>query len=699
MPKPVMRTLLLMSTALLASLTSVSALGAYAWAEESAGRAADGASTVLLGDGVAVGSRSDRLDSGEAQAFRLRTRTSGVTDLARLYLDSGGTASAVVVGVYNNAGGRPGSLLSEGSGSSLRGRAWNTVAITPTRLIAGRAYWLAVLGVGGTLRYLGSADKPCLRATSTRADLRGLPGHWRTGGVRARANCPISAYVLAAGPTPSLPPAASAASPAASAPSPPANLPPATPILPAKPTSPANPEQPIERKPTEESSQPHEEPSPPPPVNKSLPAISGSTIEGETLKTNTGKWSNDPTSYAYQWESCDALGEACLDVQGATAPSYELTASDVMGTMRVVVNASNSGGSTPARSKATAAIEPEPEPEPEEGRPKHCFENPEYEGTTRIESCGYPGPHNVGVETSGKKCSELASSGHIEPSAGATIENKDITGGVIVKGSNVKLIHDCVASKGRTGAVTVECGAENFRIENSDIRGENDTTGADNVAIEDNCAWEGNKQMGVAKKDAMWFCSSCVLGNWEVDESYVLANAGIVNGNQEGWHNEDVYINSSGGHGGLAIDNDDTMLNPDAETAIVFGDTNTGAGGEQCSDKLRLTNSLLAGSGAMFQICGGGRATSRGTGEIIVKTDRFARCVKNIEGSPARCRIPSAWRTQGGSEAAIYGEEYGYFPDGAANDELLGCTPACPTGAAFAWEGNYWDNNLALIAE
>jgi hypothetical protein len=92
------------------------------------------------------------------------------------------------------------------------------------------------------------------------------------------------------------------------------------------------------------------------PVNTALPAITGSAVEGQTLSASTGTWSNEPTSYAYQWQECSALGEGCLSVAGATSSSYRLGASDVGDTIRVVVTASNAGGSAAASSAQTANV-------------------------------------------------------------------------------------------------------------------------------------------------------------------------------------------------------------------------------------------------------------------------------------------------------------------------------------------------------
>ncbi len=140
-------------------------------------------------------------------------------------------------------------------------------------------------------------------------------------------------------------------------------------------------------------------PPPPAPTNTALPTVSGSAVEGQTLSASTGTWNGSPTSYAYQWQDCNSSGASCSNVTGATSSSYKLAAGDVGHTVRAVVTASNAGGSTPASSAQTAAVT---SGGGTPGEPsltaKECFENPETEGTTRIEACGYPGVNNVGVE-------------------------------------------------------------------------------------------------------------------------------------------------------------------------------------------------------------------------------------------------------------------------------------------------------------
>jgi hypothetical protein len=86
------------------------------------------------------------------------------------------------------------------------------------------------------------------------------------------------------------------------------------------------------------------------PVCSVLPAITGTTTQGETLTCSTGTWSNTPDAYAYQW---NRNGSAII---GATASTRVLAAGDVGATMTCTVKATNLGVSAVATSAATAAI-------------------------------------------------------------------------------------------------------------------------------------------------------------------------------------------------------------------------------------------------------------------------------------------------------------------------------------------------------
>ena len=249
---------------------------------------------VLLGK-RSVQPVSRALRAGQAEAFRLQARATGLAQVANVYLSAGNTASTVVVGLYNEANGQPGSLLGTSSAAASSAGSWTAISIPPLEIHAGAIYWLAILGTGGTLRYSDRRHGPCPSQTSAQTALAALPAGWRRG--RAYSACPISAYVT-----------------------------------------------------TGPSSQMVA------PTNTALPAIIGSTTEGQMLSASTGTWTGNPSSYGYRWEACDALGEGCLAVPGATSSSFKLAASDFGSTIRVVVTAFNTGGSTPATSEATGTV-------------------------------------------------------------------------------------------------------------------------------------------------------------------------------------------------------------------------------------------------------------------------------------------------------------------------------------------------------
>jgi hypothetical protein len=95
------------------------------------------------------------------------------------------------------------------------------------------------------------------------------------------------------------------------------------------------------------------------PVNSGAPQLSGVAQVGAVLSTSTGSWTGSPTTYAYQWQRCDAAGSACASVAGATSSRLQLGSSDAGRTVRVLVTAWNTAGSASARSDASAVVAPQ----------------------------------------------------------------------------------------------------------------------------------------------------------------------------------------------------------------------------------------------------------------------------------------------------------------------------------------------------
>lgn len=79
------------------------------------------------------------------------------------------------------------------------------------------------------------------------------------------------------------------------------------------------------------------------PANLTVPTISGSPVEGQTLTVAHGSWTHAPTSYQDEWGRCaNSEIDSCYTV--GVGDSYTLSASDVGYAIRVRESASNEGG-------------------------------------------------------------------------------------------------------------------------------------------------------------------------------------------------------------------------------------------------------------------------------------------------------------------------------------------------------------------
>ena len=94
------------------------------------------------------------------------------------------------------------------------------------------------------------------------------------------------------------------------------------------------------------------------------PRVVGTAIMGQILTAKRGKWSNGPTTFAYQWYRCTKVGdgnprgipEVCTAITGATAKTYTVKAADKGFFLRVRVTAAGPTGLGFRMSRTTGII-------------------------------------------------------------------------------------------------------------------------------------------------------------------------------------------------------------------------------------------------------------------------------------------------------------------------------------------------------
>ncbi len=95
------------------------------------------------------------------------------------------------------------------------------------------------------------------------------------------------------------------------------------------------------------------------------PSISGEAREEAALTGSAGAWTgSNPVTTTLQWQRCDASGESCTDLEGATGTGYVLAEADVGHRVRLRVQASNPAGTATADSVPTDVVGPVLAPSP-----------------------------------------------------------------------------------------------------------------------------------------------------------------------------------------------------------------------------------------------------------------------------------------------------------------------------------------------
>ena len=149
---------------------------------------------MLLGDQT-IEPKVDSNSPGIAEAFQTTAGASGTLTKLTLYVDAGSTASKIVAGVYSDSGGNPGTLLGQGSISTIVNGAWNDIPLAGGSISGGGKYWIAILAPSGTIKYRdrccgGGGTVPS--QTNSARNLTTLPTTWSVG--TRYTDAPLSAY-------------------------------------------------------------------------------------------------------------------------------------------------------------------------------------------------------------------------------------------------------------------------------------------------------------------------------------------------------------------------------------------------------------------------------------------------------------------------------------------------------------------------
>lgn len=94
-----------------------------------------------------------------------------------------------------------------------------------------------------------------------------------------------------------------------------------------------------------------------PPVNTSIPLVTGSGLVGSTMTAQPGTWvGRQPIAFSYAWLRCNNAGGECVGIAGATGRTYRLTSDDVGRKVRVNVTARNAIGAVTVISGESAVV-------------------------------------------------------------------------------------------------------------------------------------------------------------------------------------------------------------------------------------------------------------------------------------------------------------------------------------------------------
>jgi hypothetical protein len=246
----------------------------------------------------------------------------------------------------------------------------------------------------------------------------------------------------------------------------------------------------------------------------------------------------------------------------------------------------------------------------------------------------------------------------------------DVSGTIEVVADNVTIQNTRVTLKSGSCGATNACGNYEIRIaegvtgtviKNSELRAAAGITCSDDVRNTSGgtVLLEGDYLHGC---DGNLYSADRAAAT--IRDTYGIAKQDISND-----HVENVYFDNST----LNVLHS-TLLNPIGQTAVTFGNVNTGFGGI-CKNHLTVEDSLFAGGGYTIYQCAHG--TAAGSSSLVVKNTHFARCT-------------SAPIHESGTVCARRADEHGYFPES-------GYYGLMADFYGMTWRSNVWDDDLAAI--